>query len=205
MTRLPVRVIAATTFVLFGLLLGSLSSSTLAAGHAVSIADGAFRPGKITIKLGDSITWTNHGYAMHDVSFDAFHSETLSPGKSYPHKFTRAGSFAYVCSIHGFSGTVVVRGAAPTPKPTATPRPTANAPATPTAAATPTALSTAVAPTPSPVAIASIAVASPSPAGGTSVAQDSGGASSTKLPLVFLGVLLVAGLVAGLRLNRRRR
>jgi plastocyanin len=216
MTRLSARLIAATTLVLLGLLAGSLGSMAAATGHAVSIVDGAFRPTKITIKVGDSITWTNRGYALHDVFFDAFHSKTLSPGKSYFHTFSKAGSFAYVCSIHGFGGTVVVQRSAPSPKPTPkptqkatprpTPRPTAAAAATPTATTPASSVAPATA-TPSPSPVAAVA-ASPtdSPSSGGSPATPGSGGTSGSGPLLVLLALLLAGGVIGLgwRLNRGR-
>ena len=233
----PSRTLAAAsaTALLAVAILGALSSPVAAAGHAVSIGDGAFLPRRITIKLGDSITWTNNGYDDHNVYFDTFHSKDLGSGMSYFHTFQKAGSFKYVCTIHGFNGTVVVEDPASTPKPTAkptakpTPKPTAKptaqptpaptekpttrptekpttAPAAaPTATATPTAALAAASPSPSPVAVASIPAAAPSSAGGGPATPQSG-VSSTGPLLPLLALLVVAGLVGlGLSRNRRRR
>ena len=41
--------------------LASLAAPALAAGHAVAIRDSSFGPSSITIRKGDSITWTNRG------------------------------------------------------------------------------------------------------------------------------------------------
>ncbi len=193
MARLPVRLIAATTtLVIVGILLGSLGSSAIAAGHAVSIVDGAFRPGNTTIKLGDSVTWTNRGSTIHDVTFDTFGSPEMSPGRRYSHAFKRAGTFNYVCTIHGFGGTVVVKGPLATPKPT-------SAAATPTATAVPA----AVTPGPSPVAdVAASPTASPF-SGGSAASPDSGGANAS-VPQVLLVLLVAAGVIGlGWRLTRR--
>jgi plastocyanin len=219
----PSRTLAAAsaTALLAVAILGALSSPVAAAGHAVSIGDGAFAPRRITIKLGDSVTWTNKGSAIHNVYFDAFHSDdTMNSGDRYTHKFTKAGSFTYVCTIHGFQGTVVVKGATSTPKPTPaltekptpkpTPKPTEEPTSAPTSAPTattaPSATPAAASPSPSPEAVASIPAASPSTAGGGPVTPDSGGASSTGPLLALLFLLVVAGLVGlGWNRNRRRR
>jgi plastocyanin len=218
-------VAASATALLAVAILGALSSPVAAAGHAVSIGDGAFTPRRITIKLGDSVTWTNKGSAIHNVYFDAFHSDdTMNSGDRYTHKFTKAGSFTYVCTIHGFQGTVVVKGATSTPKPTpaltekptpkstpkSTPKPTEQATSAPTSAPTattaPSATPAAASPSPSSEAVASIPAASPSTAGGGPVTPDSGGASSTGPLLALLFLLVVAGLVGlGWNRNRRRR
>jgi plastocyanin len=78
-----------------------------------TISDFRFAPATITIHVGDSITWTNNGPTDHtatakDGSFD---TGTLKKGQSASHTFTRAGTFAYICSLHPFMhGTVVVLG-----------------------------------------------------------------------------------------------
>lgn len=197
---------------------GASLSPVEASGHAVSIVDGAFAPRRITIKVGDSVTWTNKDSAIHDVTFDGFGSPVMGPGDRYPHTFKKAGSFTYVCAIHGFNGTVVVKGAVSTPKPTAKPtakptpkpttkptaKPTATAAAEPTTTTTPTAAPAAASASPSPVAVASIPAAAPSAAGGGPLTPDSGAASSTGPLLTLLALVVLAGVV-GLSWNRNRR
>ncbi len=77
---------------------------------SVKAVDNKFQPSRITIETGNSVRWTNAGKANHNVKGTGFVSKTLSPGKTYTKRFTRAGSFPYVCTFHaGMKGTVAVR------------------------------------------------------------------------------------------------
>jgi plastocyanin len=203
--------------------LATVAAPVLAAGHAVAIRDSSFGPSSITIRKGDSITWTNRGSTNHNVTFDSFASdEQMEPGLKYSHTFRSAGTFRYTCTLHGFTGKVVVTGAAtpkptkkPTPKPTA--KPTARATAAP--AASPT-TSPADAASPSTVALSSpspggptstaaLGAVAPSPsAGGAAVAEagsDGSPAGSTGPAIVLLVGLVAAGAVGLGVLARRRR
>ena len=75
-------------------------SGSAAAGTAVTIANFAFSPADVTVKVGDSVTWTNNDSAAHTVAFAAFDSGQIAPGATYTHKFDTAGTFDYKCSIH---------------------------------------------------------------------------------------------------------
>lgn len=68
--------------------------------QAVTIANFAFSPADLSIKVGDTITWTNNDTVPHTVTFADFASQQLAPGATYSHKFDAAGSFDYHCSIH---------------------------------------------------------------------------------------------------------
>jgi plastocyanin len=112
------------------------ASARSASDPPVTIADFHFTPPSSTVHVGDTITWTNDGPSSHtatarDGSFD---TGTLSKGQSASHTFTRAGTFAYVCTIHPFMhGTITVLAAATTaPQPTTT---TSASPTTTTSAA----------------------------------------------------------------------
>lgn len=108
----------------------------------VTIADFHFTPPTTTVHVGDTITWTNDGPSSHTATAKggSFNTGTLSKGQSALHTFTRAGTYAYVCTIHPFMhGMITVLAAAttaPTPTTTAsTPAPAStatNAPATTT-------------------------------------------------------------------------
>jgi hypothetical protein len=87
-----------------------------------------FGPKSITIHVGDTVTWINAGPTVHSAtaSDHSFDTGVLKKGASGSHTFPRAGTFAYICSIHPFmKGTVVVianaAAASPTIKTTATP------------------------------------------------------------------------------------
>jgi len=77
------------------------SSSTVApAGTAVTIANFAFSPAAVTVKVGDTVTWTNNDSVPHTVTGADFDSGQLAPGATFSHQFTKAGSFDYKCTIH---------------------------------------------------------------------------------------------------------
>jgi plastocyanin len=68
----------------------------------VSIHDATFDPQNITIKMGQSVLWTNNDSEDHTVTADdkSFDSQSLAPGKTFSHMFMNQGTFTYHCSIH---------------------------------------------------------------------------------------------------------
>jgi plastocyanin len=75
----------------------------------VSIKDNAFNPATVQISKDDTVKWTNMDSADHTVKGSDFDSGIIQKGKSYEHKFTTAGTYDYVCSIHpSMKGTVKV-------------------------------------------------------------------------------------------------
>lgn len=88
------------------------SSSSTAQSATVSIANMAFSPVTITIKQGDTVTWTNNDSTAHTVTSNngSFDSGSLSKGKTFAHTFDTAGTFEYHCTFHpSMKGTVVVQ------------------------------------------------------------------------------------------------
>lgn len=81
------------------------------AGTAVSITNFAFSPAALTVKAGDTVTWTNHDEEPHNVvaGDGSFRSAGLDANGTFSYTFTKPGSFDYICGIHPFMrGTVVV-------------------------------------------------------------------------------------------------
>ncbi|MGD0765258.1 MAG: cupredoxin family copper-binding protein [Dehalococcoidia bacterium] len=78
------------------------AGTATAQGTSVTISDYQFTPGAVTIKVGDTVTWTNDGPSTHTVTADdgSFDSGNLSQGKTYSHTFNTAGTVDYHCSIH---------------------------------------------------------------------------------------------------------
>jgi plastocyanin len=79
---------------------------------AVPIKDFEFKPAKVTVNEGDTINWTNEDTAPHTAtaSDGSFDTGNLKKGASGSHKFTKSGTFAYICAIHpNMKGTVVVK------------------------------------------------------------------------------------------------
>ena len=217
MRRRAARLAALAALLLFI----ALASTAAGANATVTIAGFAFDPASVTINAGDSVTWTNRDQAAHSVVFTGGGPRTgvLATGASATLTFATAGTFNYICGIHGaaMSGTVIVRAAAtqaPTPVPTqrATTAPTVAPTVAPTEAPTeaPTIEPTPSA-SPSPSATASASPTSAAPSVAVAVptdqkpvpaaANDSGGVS----PLIFVGAAaLVALIIAGVLTLRRR-
>ncbi len=75
----------------------------------VSINDNGFNPSTVQISKDDTVKWTNKGSTDHTVKGSDFDSGIIKKGKSYEHKFIKAGKYDYVCSIHpSMKGTVTV-------------------------------------------------------------------------------------------------
>jgi plastocyanin len=144
---------AAALAVSCGLL--ALPLVALAATFAVNIQGFAYSPTPISIRVGDTVTWTNRDGAQHSARFAGMGTPILSQGQSGSLTFTTAGSFNYDCAVHGsaMQGTVIVQAATPgpTPQPTPPPTPAPTAVRTAPATAAPTAPPTA-APTETPSA-----------------------------------------------------
>jgi plastocyanin len=198
MRRRPARLAALAAL----LLLVALAPSAAAAPASVTIASFAFDPKSVTITAGETVTWTNLDRAAHSAALTGGgpKTKTLANGESDSLKFTAAGTYPYVCGIHGssMSGTVVVVAAAPPPTapptPVPTPVPTTRLTPPPTATPEPTPLATPSPPaTAAATAAPSVAVAKPTEQAAAPAASDSAGPP----PLVIgAGAIVVIGLVA---------
>ena len=83
------------------------------AANAVTIKGFAFAPAAITVKVGTTVTWTNQDADAHTVTSQdnggPLSSAALNTGQSYSFKFTKPGTYAYLCTIHPFmTATVTV-------------------------------------------------------------------------------------------------
>ncbi len=94
---------------------GALVMPSLAATHTVKIKDDFFSPGKLTVSKGTKVTWRWAGMNPHNVTVTSaprgarkFHSTTQTSG-TYSHVLSRAGTYRFVCTIHGFRMKIVVR------------------------------------------------------------------------------------------------
>jgi plastocyanin len=73
-----------------------------------------FQPASATVKVGDTVIWTNGSSVAHNVTFDNYSSissDSMSNGDKYAVKFTAAGTYQFHCTFHpGMDGTVTVSG-----------------------------------------------------------------------------------------------
>jgi len=96
------------------------SAATL---QGITIGDTFFNSsngtGDISIKVGDTVTWTNQGALVHTVTSGSessspgalFDSGNLSPNQTFSFRFVDEGTVNYFCKIHGSSvmhGTITV-------------------------------------------------------------------------------------------------
>lgn len=87
-------------------------SAAFAADHAVLIKGMAFSPAALTIKAGDTITFTNEDSAPHTATAGdgAFDTGRLGKGQSATVTVSAAGAHAYICKIHpSMKGTVTAQ------------------------------------------------------------------------------------------------
>jgi amicyanin len=74
----------------------------------VTIKDFAFSPASITIKKGQSVTWTNQDDTRHDIKSDSdspkggLTSPLLSKGEHFTFTFNEVGTYKYHCTPHPF-------------------------------------------------------------------------------------------------------
>jgi plastocyanin len=81
-------------------------------GAQVVMKGFAFDPASVTVKVGESVTWTNNDNATHTVTADngEFKSSDIAQGATFTFKFDKAGTYPYHCSIHpSMTGTVIVK------------------------------------------------------------------------------------------------
>jgi LPXTG-motif cell wall-anchored protein len=95
-------------------LVSALGVGPAFAQASVSMEDNFFSPAAVTITVGESVTWTNNGVALHTSTGPGWDSGAVGPGGSFSFTFNSAGTFDYVCTFHevlGMVGTVTVLAA----------------------------------------------------------------------------------------------
>ncbi|MGJ5039256.1 MULTISPECIES: cupredoxin family copper-binding protein [unclassified Bradyrhizobium] len=67
----------------------------------VTIDNFTFTPAEVTVKVGDTVAWTNHDDIPHTVvSAGKYRSKTLDTDDSFSFTFAAAGDYKYFCSLH---------------------------------------------------------------------------------------------------------
>jgi plastocyanin len=92
--------------------LASPGSTALAVDKWVTMYANEYRPGVVTINVGDTVTWVNDDDVEHDAVGNGWSTSLLGYYESDSVTFRRAGRYNYHCSIHPqMRSAVVVRGA----------------------------------------------------------------------------------------------
>lgn len=89
-----------------------LVAAPKAQSNTVAIRNFAFRPALLRAKVGATIRWRNRDAAPHTATANnrSFDSKTLARGAGYARRFTRPGTYAYLCILHPqMTGRIVVR------------------------------------------------------------------------------------------------
>jgi plastocyanin len=111
----------------------TFAGSALAQGKTVEVTmkndpKAVFVPATVTVRLGDTVSWTNPGLITHTVTFDPaqaenkenvtlpagaapFASSDMEEDATFSHTFTVKGTYKYVCKYHeamGMVGTIIV-------------------------------------------------------------------------------------------------
>ncbi len=70
--------------------------------HRLTIEATGFTPELLTIKVGDTVIWTNKDPFPHTVTSQAggFDSKAIAPGASWTYKAVKKGEFPYTCTLH---------------------------------------------------------------------------------------------------------
>ncbi|MEC8465486.1 MAG: plastocyanin/azurin family copper-binding protein [Actinomycetota bacterium] len=80
--------------------------------YAIDISGFSFASSALTIRVGDTVTWTNLDSAIHTVTFSgsaSLSSSGLQEGDTHSVTFDSVGTYAYGCSPHpSMQGTITV-------------------------------------------------------------------------------------------------
>jgi plastocyanin len=84
-------------------------------GSAVDIANFEFKPQKLTVRAGTTVTWTNQDTAIHSIKdtspLATPVSKDLGKGDTFSITYDKPGSYSYICGIHNYmTGSVDVTG-----------------------------------------------------------------------------------------------
>lgn len=123
--RLSRSFIPAIVIALFIMGIGVAAASENSAAQAATVnidtGDNFFNPTQVAVNIGDTVIWKLSGQRPHDITSDdgSFVSpRRLMNGQTFSYVTTKAGTFAYQCTIHpGMVATLVVQAAGPTAAP----------------------------------------------------------------------------------------
>jgi plastocyanin len=83
-----------------------------AQGAEIKVDNFTFGPQTLTVAVNSTVTWINKDDIPHVIASNdgLFKSKALDTNDKYSYTFTKAGTYAYYCSIHPkMQGKVVVQ------------------------------------------------------------------------------------------------
>lgn len=79
--------------------------------YLINISSIGFQPNYLTIRAGDTVTWTNKDTIFHNV-FSALFNQNINPNQTFSYTFNNRGIYTYVDTgweiFQGFHGTIEV-------------------------------------------------------------------------------------------------
>ena len=89
----------------FGMLVVATALLPAGAAHAEDVAvhidNFVFEPAQLTVKVGQTVTWTNRDDIPHTVvCAGKFRSKAMDTDGTFSFTFTAPGEYKYFCSLH---------------------------------------------------------------------------------------------------------
>lgn len=106
--------VGVAALLLLGACAGRDAATSAPTAAKVTVHDFAFEPKTIRVKSGGTVTWTNRDDFDHAVQVDALELSgpkfgPQSAPATYAHRFTKPGTYPYICGVHNsMTGTVIV-------------------------------------------------------------------------------------------------
>ena len=86
-----------------------------AAATSVQVLKDSYSPGTITVRAGDTVTWSNvdttpgNGHTVTSSGRGPLKSSSFGQGGTFSYTFSTPGSYPYYCAIHpDMTGSVTV-------------------------------------------------------------------------------------------------
>jgi plastocyanin len=100
--------------IVVGIVLAGLTAAHAAerSSAAIGVQEFKFAPSVLTVRVGTTVTWTNHDEETHTITSatGAFASAGLGHEEGFSQIFTRPGRYEYFCALHpNMKATVIVR------------------------------------------------------------------------------------------------
>jgi plastocyanin len=91
-------------------LLAGVTRASAGEAASVVIADLDFKPSVVTVRIGDTVTWTNKDFVEHTATARDGAFDIATPTSKPAHwRAQKPGDFAYYCRLHpNMTGTIRV-------------------------------------------------------------------------------------------------